>query len=1161
MNGVTPLAVGSGNVAMCLLRARASCKGLSNWQMQEMLHLACKVGDMLAARTLLENGCSVNSLSGAEQEKLLRRVYCEADMFVARILLRSGCSVNSLSREEQRELLNCAYCEGDIFVAITLLENGCGVNSLSTEDKKELLHCAYHEGDMLAVCTLVKNDCDVNSLSQEEQKELLHCACHEDDIFVARALLQNGCNVNSLSQEEQKELLHCACREGDIFVARALLQNGCNVNSLSQEEQKELLHCACREGDIFVVMTLLQNGCSVNSLSKEKQTELLRCAYREVDLLAVWTLLESGCSVAFLSKTEQKQLLRLPYHKGVNMFLQNICNASNLTQREILYVVNQLPKKEKEELLYQSCGEGNVLVVEALIAAGCSVNCVDLTGDTPLMKAAREGHEEVVRKLILEGANLAIQSDYGYTALHYAAICNHIQCGILLAEGGANLRTKNEFSETPLDVAKADFQEAIKQALSFITRKTLCIIGNAEGGKSTLIASLQAESSGFLGRIINSFRRVDDRRKRTAGIETVPHCSQRYGEVLFFDFAGQDDYHGPHQMFLESLLSKPRVSITLLLVVKMTEEEEAILHQLHRWLTPVALMATTDSPSHVIVIGSFLDKVKPKREATDKLIRCILATKRNLEGLPLRFVGTCFLNCRQPQSEGIKQLCALLQEVPIPEFRAAHTRYSLAWVLSQIRSSITVQAVQLQDFSAWLKGNEDNLPQTLPTPEEVCQDLSAAGHALYLPNKEDPNKSWLVLDLPSILHDVYGTLFSQSKEIANEFGLLHCHHLDRLFPDLDLAMVQQLLISLEFCIPVDPSILKVNLIELTQSEESSGWLFFPALISAKPQHASENLPEQNVHFLCWQLRISKKHSISAHILQTILLRLAAHFVVKQRDEEGVQQHCCSIWWNGIAWQSTVGVDVTVHVMNNRVIQVIAASTTADELCQYLTGVVSDVLSTVYRLSPKLEAAAYIVHPPQVATSPEAITAKRPKEFFPVEGIRDSIRDHREFVLSLKDSDKHSKRTSVADLFGGCTPSLKNIEKIIWPQPVANQPQLPTVPRQPDSQSVPSGAQALLDSLSTPDMRDVDELVVGDVAAHWQRLALRLGIKGCLSEIILKNHPSDCEGACRDLLDRWLRGERHTGEEERTWSTLLAALNRADFGELERRLRREHFKKK
>ena len=106
----------------------------------------------------------------------------------------------------------------------------------------------------------------------------------------------------------------------------------------------------------------------------------------------------------------------------------------------------------------------------------------------------------------------------------------------------------------------------------------------------------------------------------------------------------------------------------------------------------------------------------------------------------------------------------------------------------------------------------------------------------------------------------------------------------------------------------------------------------------------------------------------------------------------------------------------------------------------------------------------------------------------------------------------------------------------------------------------SVAQALLDVSSTPDMRDVDELVVKAVAANWQRVALRLGVEGCVSEIVLRKHPNDCEGACRDMLNRWLRGERHTEEEERTWSTLLTALSRAGFVELERRLRREHFHK-
>ena len=243
--------------------------------------------------------------------------------------------------------------------------------------------------------------------------------------------------------------------------------------------------------------------------------------------------------------------------------------------------------------------------------------------------------------------------------------------------------------------------------------------------------------------------------------------------------------------------------------------------------------------------------------------------------------------------------------------------------------------------------------------------------------------------------------------------------------------------------------------------------------------------------------------------------------------------------------STAGVDVTVHTVNSRVIQVLATSMTANRLCQYLTDVISDILSAVNQLSPKVACEAYIVHPPSVVILPKDITAIPPKCLFPVEGIRDSIKDHNDFAFSLMDCRKRVERISVTELFQGRAPTLENIEMIVWPQPAPLQPQYPLV---------------TLDILCTPDMRDVDELVVTPVAANWQRLALRLGVEGCVSEVVLKNHPNDYEGACRDMLDRWLRGDRHTGEEERTWSTLLTALGRAGFGELERRLRKGHFRK-
>ena len=786
------------------------------------------------------------------------------------------------------------------------------------------------------------------------------------------------------------------------------------------------------------LMNQIQSEAHCIGMPQKRKDILFRHACHKGRMLPIRSLLQSGCHVSGLSREEQEDLLLRAFDQ-TGKFVGDM-----FVVRALLHTVHVsfLQRVEQEELLLHACGEGDLFVVDTLVANGCNVNCTSFERCTPIMVAANAGCDEIVKKLILANAKVLLPDIAdGNTALHYAARKNHIQCGVLLAEAGASVRTKNRRSLTPLDEARsAEFVEAVEQALSFTTRKTLCIVGNAESGKSTLIAALQAESSSFLGKIFNHFRRVDDIRKRTTGIETIPHVSQKYGEVLFFDFAGQHEYHGPHQMFLEALLSKPGVSMTLLLVVKATEEEEAMLHQLHRWLTPVALMATTASPPQVIVIGSFLDKVKSKNEATAKLTRCIEATRKELEELPLEFVGTCFLNCRQPQSEGMNQLVSFLEKVPVPELKATHMQYSLAWVLSQFRLSFKTQAVQLQELSKWMEDNERNLPQTMPPPEVICQDLSAAGHALYLPNKEDPHRSWLVLEIPSILHDVYGTLFSQSKQAANEFGLLHRRKLASLFPNLTIELVQQLLVSLEFCIPVDMSVLKVEMNKLTQCEDTSGWLFFPAFISAKPPSCvPQERTQHGVRCLCWQLRTSKKHSISARVLQTILLRLAAHFVVKQRDEEGVQHHCCSIWWNGIEWQSKRGVDITVHVFNNRIIQVVSSSAiSADKSCHYLSDVISDILSTVQRLSHKLSAAAYIVHPPIMAALRDDVTAPPPKELFLVEDIRNSIAGHENFTLSRKDAFGHSARLPVCDLFGGWNPSLEDVERILWTQPEPSQ---------------------------------------------------------------------------------------------------------------------------
>ena len=267
--------------------------------------------------------------------------------------------------------------------------------------------------------------------------------------------------------------------------------------------------------------------------------------------------------------------------------------------------------------------------MKTLCAAGADTNVQDQWGVTPLMVAAEEGSDEIVCELIRARAsvNVVTSSEWWYertaagsTALHFAAKYNKIKCGVLLVEAGADMTVRNKESKSPLDLARGDFQQTIRQAQSFSTKRIVAVIGNAEHGKSTLIAALKAEGKSILNWFTNWFTPVEDNRQCTAGIEAVEFSSLKYGQTLFYDFAGQADYHGPHQSFLEAILSKPGVSVTLLLLVKATDEEDIITQQITRWLQPLALTSAPSTPQ-VILVGSFFDRVKSKEEAAEKLRR------------------------------------------------------------------------------------------------------------------------------------------------------------------------------------------------------------------------------------------------------------------------------------------------------------------------------------------------------------------------------------------------------------------------------------------------------------------------------------------------------------------------------------------------------------
>ena len=745
------------------------------------------------------------------------------------------------------------------------------------------------------------------------------------------------------------------------------------------------LFSVCREGDLFRVRRLIKEGYDVNTRGEYGKAPLIEAANRGHDQVV-------------------KELIR----EGARV------NVKDNDQRTALHYASW---------------NGHCTVVKTLCAGGADTNGQDQWGETPLMCAAREGSDKIVCELIRAGAsvNVVTSSEWygvaaGSTALHLAAAYNHIKCGVLLVEAGADMTVRNKDSQSPLDFASDNFQQTIRQAQSFSTKRIVVVIGNAEHGKSTLIAALQAEGKSIFKRLTNRFTQVQDIRQRTAGIEAVQFSSRKYGQTLFYDFAGQADYHGPHQSFLEAMLSKPGVSVTLLLLVKATDEEDIISQQIIRWLQPLALMSAPSTPQ-VILVGSFLDQVKSRDEATEKLLRCSQSVH---EEFPFNIQGPCVVDSRKPESEGIRQICTLFQENQPLQLNSNTFPYSLHWIMKQMQNAFFVPAITLHTFRSWLLDEAKLVLRNFPPPESMCHDLTAVGHALFLPNKQVPSQSWLILDLQAVLHNVYGTLFSGSQGKVNQFGLLHCHEVARLFPNLDPAMIQEVLISLEFCIQVNARLLEDDRVELTAGIDGERCLYFPALVSAKPcELFRKDSGPQSFQWVCWQLRTEEKHFISAHLLQTIILRLAANHVFTHKLPSVKER--CSVWVNGLSWRSTKGVDIAVQISDSSVVQVVGRRKTGSEkLHQYLAMIVQDIIKTTTQLSPKLKATSYIVHPYTPAMLED--TKSPPLDsLYPVSGIVHCISDGDDHVLSRQHVGRLPNQMSLKEFFGGWSPSLSVVQ--------------------------------------------------------------------------------------------------------------------------------------
>jgi len=129
------------------------------------------------------------------------------------------------------------------------------------------------------------------------------------------------------------------------------------------------------------------------------------------------------------------------------------------------------------------------------------------------------------------------------------------------------------------------------------------ILGDHLAGKSSLMKALQS-NSGYLSSliIIGRFRKVQGVKHQTVGIDSFSFSSNIFGSVVFYDFAGQREFHTSHA---EIFSAHKIMGGVFIVVVNIAQSDDDICSCLHYWVSFIQdCSAHWEIMPHVVLVGS-----------------------------------------------------------------------------------------------------------------------------------------------------------------------------------------------------------------------------------------------------------------------------------------------------------------------------------------------------------------------------------------------------------------------------------------------------------------------------------------------------------------------------------------------------------------------------
>lgn len=341
---------------------------------------------------------------------------------------------NTIEDSKGRGALSLAVAADNIPVIEFLISKGFSVNR-SDSCGQSPLATAAQLGHHAALLMLLKKETSISFQTRDGQN-LLDVAVKSNHHGVVLALLEKGANVRGGFQNQSKSRLTTqnepplavASRMGFVGIVECLLDHGAKVNEkglpclpnkVGFRADCPVLAIAAYMGHYDIVDRLLSRGADINAADGSRRTPLLLAARNGHD-----------------------QIVQLLLRQGAETELSDVIHGRTPIACATTY--------------------GHHRAVSLLLEKGANIEAKDFENRTAVSHAIHARSDEILELLLSWGADTNVAHS-GETPLFYAIRHTNVEAVDLLLRHGARISTKNKFGKFPLQYARDQNENGMKQ--------------------------------------------------------------------------------------------------------------------------------------------------------------------------------------------------------------------------------------------------------------------------------------------------------------------------------------------------------------------------------------------------------------------------------------------------------------------------------------------------------------------------------------------------------------------------------------------------------------------------------------------------------------------------------------------------------------------------